>query len=502
MKRSSSFSVLAGAPAFLLLAGCSAISSYDDHVDGPRNGLVYYVPKTDYQVQFTIAQATGKDPADTTKSLATSTIDITCNPVFVADRSVGPFTLHSSANELFDRDHQLKMEDGLLTSVEIKDDGRIVEIAKQLGDAAKIVIAAQAGPAGLAVKSLQGPGLTGGAVPTTLLSLPAAPNLEPVPEPETDPRPTPTEAAYLLADVTPGTHHWYLSDSAKPFTLPGAGGRLKVIWERRSLGDKGGLAAVIPDRPARNCGPMPGIAARNTTKAGIHFKIAAESGAIAQLRAAAARRNVDALTKHLADLGEYNQRYGLDAAALGESGVRSNSLGNFPSSETDAEAGTRRNLQLTKSVLVSRSSETARLKGKFEKLAAYYKSGISKTIPISLKEEDMVVSTTVDERIVVIPLTRGPVGETTQTVLLTHGTVTNWSFKKKSAVEGLVQIPIELAKDIIGIPAAAVENDKTRTDAQTSLIQSKTQMLEAQATLAEKRQALELPKKETTPKEE
>ena len=339
--------------ACIPLGGCRGISSYSDYEDGARNGIVYYLPKTEYEVTFTIAREIKADPVDATKKIQEANIGIGCVPFFVVDRTVGPFTLHSSANEFFTRDHKVKVRDGLLTSVNVNDDGRLAVIAKNLGDAVAMVIAAQADPVGAAAlisdAGKSGPGVAGGgaddeAIGLKLPELPAFPDLELVP-----PRilrnlrliPTQNEISAMLLQLTPGEHKWHLSQGRESFQLQGASGRISASMATGKGGarDKGGLASSLPYMPARECGSTPGLVARNTTKDGVTITLDVEEGMIAEMRRAAAARNVTKLKQHKQKLEEIKQDYDREArilnAKLTEEGVRTNPLGKFPDASAD-----------------------------------------------------------------------------------------------------------------------------------------------------------------------
>ena len=128
---------------------------------------------------------------------------------------------------------------------------------------------------------------------------------------------------------------------------------------------------------------------------------------------------------------------------------------------------------------------------KHEQQMVLYRTRVSvRNTFIDLRKQAIYVSTTIDDRTMVIPLQRGPVGSTTHSVVLSNGTLGEWSFTRTSAIEGLIDIPIELAKDIVGIPAAAFGQEQSRIDAQKAATDSQTNLLKSQADVINAQNAL------------
>ncbi len=493
--------VLAG---LSLLCGCSSISSYNDGEDDPRNGIVYYLPKTEYEVTFNIEPTLDADPVDPAKKIQKANIDIACIPLFVVDKSVGAFTLHSSANEFFTRDHKVRVNDGLLTSVSVNDDGRIAEISKKLGDAVSIIVATTASPLG-AIDFIEkgGPGAHGGGGGDEFKAseLPDIPELEvvsPLIERNRHLIPSQIEIASILMELTPGVHKWHLKKNSDSFQLQGASGRVSASMSTGGGGvGKSGPASSLRVMPARECGVTPGLVTRNTTKGAVTINLEVEEGMVAELRRAAASRNVTKLKNNARILAESALEYSRErndaSKRLELEEKRINPLGQFPGASANEQALKRSVAQNTHAVNViqNRIRLVDREIDQYQKLVESYQVRAASTQKILLKQHSMTVSRTVDERAVVIPLKRGPVGVTTHSVKLDRGVINDWDFTRQSAIEGLIQIPINLASSIIGIPAKAFENQTTTAKNEAKLAEARTEQIQAEIDLLKKQLELE-----------
>lgn len=501
--------------------------------------MVYYLPKTTYRVELDVSQPKTRKVGQGNDEISLSTsIGIKCDPVFVADRGHGSFTLHSSTNEFYARDHKVGVSDGLLTSVTVSDDGRLLEIAKALGDTASLVASTQAGP-GMAASlypklnkpadmvkpggDQQGEGLF--PLNPELPELPQFPSLQAVPPASDGLAASTSEAEAMMLMILPGTHAWTFEKPTDEFVVPGASELISVKCSvgNNAAGDENATVYSAkswqvpkydrkqPAMPARRCGPIPGVATKNTTKIDVTIDIMAKSGLVARLRGDVARRNSNALKDYIAQLIEVKRHYDRQRVFVGASipgykapaeeptkdkdlpGVRTTALGKFPTPGADLSAYQKamRQIEHTLEVIQTRRVlAEGKLKDN-ETLATRYE-GLTKTDQkIPLKRHVMTVSATIDDRIVVVPLPRGPVGQTTHTLTLHNGILDERAFTTPSAVEGLIQIPIEWAKDIVGIPAAALETETSSLNAEKDLVEARKGLVEKQKELLEKEAELE-----------
>ncbi|MES2659509.1 MAG: hypothetical protein V4689_12900 [Verrucomicrobiota bacterium] len=493
MRKFFSLATLGGTPLLLFLCHCQAISSSSNN----REGAVYYLPKTEYQVKFAVTRSlqevAGIPPL---KKEDTITIDMNCEPILVVDKSY-EYTLHSSANEFFDRNHQLTVVNGLLTSVGIKDNGRLLEITKLVGGAASMVISAGATTAGdaaaattaasvdakkatafvkkindnqtfksnflaldgdIKLKDLPIFALELADVPLVLPPLPDYPTAEFLPNLRKTNGvivPTPDEVKAMVLQLTPGTHPWQFSQMNEKFTLPGASARIHATFQRGESDSKDVTNPILDLPVATKCGVIRGIVAKNTTKAGVRVSILAEEGMVSELRVIIAKKNQEMFAKYVKELQAQVDFYAKKEMLLQQQehenpgGLKNTALGKFPVEGKTAERKKYTKGKLHMTELVAKATLQRDFYAELQKT---YQDTIPSTAEIPIQENKITVSTTVDDRLVVIPLTRGPIGESTHTLTLSQGTMGAWSFDKKSAVEGLIQIPIELAKSVIGVP--------------------------------------------------
>lgn len=369
------------------LLQCSTVSTYGDRVHDIRNGAVYYLPTTEFTVAFN-----------------TTAKQITLTPVYVADRTMEPFALHHSTNEFFKRNHQVKIEKGLLTSVTLEDEGRLHQIVKDIGDTVA-----------LAMKGVEPPTGAGG---VGLLEIP-------------DPRdengdviPSKEEIEALMNQISDGTKV-YVRDSGEGFILPGTdgpvNGTLTVLGSDPGSAKNACLSSIPELKPGRYR-PYPGLLARNTSWTGVRVSLLVNRGVIAKMR-------LERVRAALLELGVVK---GKNPAA----DWVDNDLGRFPlSAKSDEE---KKKIEIHRR-LTQIEQDLANRIGRKGSL-------------VLLRSQDFEVPVTIDDRTVVIPLQRSPVGRSQNEVELVNGTVGTYSFDHPSAIEGLVKIPMELVKDFLGIP--------------------------------------------------
>lgn len=373
---------------------CSTVSTYGDKIHGKRNGAVYYLPKTEFTVAFNTTSKT-----------------ITVTPVYVADESTGPFVLHHSTNEFFKRTHAIAIEDALVTSVSLTDEGRLLEIVKDLGDTVALAMKGATPPVG-----------AGGAL---LLGIP-------------DPRdrngnviPSKEEIEVLMGQISDGTKV-YIQNSGEDFTLPGTDGPVRgtlTVLRRNRGSAKDAYVDSIPELKPGRYRPYPGLLARNTSQTGVRVRLQVERSVIARMR-------LERVRLALMNLGV---KKGTNVAA----DWVDNDLGRFPLAPKSDEE--RRKIEVYQL-----------LKEKENELVSQAVRGGSPLV--TLRDQDFDIPVTIDDRAMVIPLRRSPVGRSQNTVTLVHGTVGTYSFDHPSAIEGLVRIPMELVKDFLGIPDGGAGN--------------------------------------------
>jgi hypothetical protein len=424
------------AAAVVLFPACRSVSTLPATGGGNIvDGMVYHLPRSFLKISI----ESKKDDKGNHKELA-----IGAGSEIVPDKEAR-LRLKRSGNELFARNHGFTFTNGLLSSIDIHDEGKAGEVIQDLAAIAFNIVSMGAAPM----------------FPLGAIAPPA------------DALPSSEEVLAALSSVTPGEQSFVLDISGSTGRTPLAGTRELVTFSA--------VTKDLPPAPARpnegfkDLTEFDGIAVKLPEPYPVNVSLHIDRSLLLKQRVDTAKAKIKDLTKQKED----------NAKAKAEAERK---LGSKP----PPKGGEKRKLQeeLTGLAEAAKKIEQGLVTAAQSKVdnEGFLDSVVPADRYYEIVSRDFVVMFPDFSPIVRIPLNRSPLGKTKYSLALSKGVLTEFHGENPSIAVETVKVPLNITKALVALPTEILKLKLDYSSKAKELAAKEAEYLEAEKALKKTQQ--------------